>query len=340
MTTIRQQSYHLCKAVWKSLDRDRIREIIRVLNQAPKEGETRADRSGFGYASRQIGQQTLGYLIVNRDKEQLQQNFPPLVWSASLQQSEKVILEGVHKQFVQLDKACVEPLTNVLPQCAFAVDPYNVHRYEISEQADDVTLFPQNILQKLVDSFHKHPAFPVAIATAQLISDLPIQEQLAQSVIELEKIILSTGAMSSPRMLADTLYTYPDDSPQRILLRYLSALLCVKSALATLNELVFQAILSNKLPVISEDNIIELGSLTAHTCGQGFSLTCQPDGYINPFNMNLVLVKCSSLEFPIDLCRVEEVHFQSSQDYGDTIDFQLRLIDEQLNPYGNLLKLM
>jgi hypothetical protein len=146
--------------------------------------------------------------------------------------------------------------------------------------------------------------------------------------------------MSSPRKLADASLTHPEDSQARILLRLTAAFICLRASLTVLNELIFRALLTEKLPVISDENIIQFGSLTSHFCSQGLSCTCQPDENIDPFTLGLVLVKCSFLEFPVDLCRTESIHFQMSDDIGDVAELKLRLIDDNLNPFDGLLRNM
>jgi hypothetical protein len=103
-----------------------------------------------------------------------------------------------------------------------------------------------------------------------------------------------------------------------------------------LNELIFQAALVDKLPVFNNNNVLDYESLTAHLGGNGIALICQPDDV--DIDIGLVLIKDSTVTIPVDLCRIEAIKVENSNELGDVAYVSARLIDEYLNPYSNLLK--
>ena len=94
---------------------------------------------------------------------------------------------------------------------------------------------------------------------------------------------------------------------------------------------------NKKLIALDDNNIIEIGDFVNHLVGGGINITCQPQNLSN-IDPTLILVRSSTMKYPIDLCRVEYAHFQSSNEFGDTLDFHLRTIDENLNPYHRLIE--
>ena len=103
-----------------------------------------------------------------------------------------------------------------------------------------------------------------------------------------------------------------------------------------LNELIFQAILVDKLPVFNNNNVLNYESVTTHLGGTGIAMLCQPDDL--DIDIGLVLIKDPTVNIPVDLCRIEAIKVENSNELGDVGYVSVRLLVEYLNPYSNLLK--
>jgi len=101
----------------------------------------------------------------------------------------------------------------------------------------------------------------------------------------------------------------------------------------------FQATLDDKLPVLSEDNIIRVRGPAQHLVGEGLSVTYQPSERVDLVRPGeFLLVKCLALPTQVDaFCRVEQTQLQFFRGFGNTVDVELRVTDENLNPFGSLL---
>lgn len=339
--SIRSDAYQLCKKVWTSPSREKIQEIIWSLNRATDEQiKTGQHRANFGMAARQLRAQLLAYLIVDRDKQAIAENYPPLNWCDGLTTDERLLLAGAYRDFDNLNSACIANFINTHPFFLLALNPYEQFGYEIPDDALDTFLLQPEDIELMAESFQRHRAFTIANE-----SFLKIQEQLqehaddfyAKAVFSLENKLLDSGPLSTPRQLSDIFFRSAPDSVQRITHRFIAALLSIKSSLTTLDELVFQAILTNKLPVLNENNIIEFGSLVGHASGNGLTILAQSGESLSPIDIGLVLVKDRTIDIPLDLFFVEAINFQSSQDLGDTLDLHLRDVNENLNRFSRLL---
>jgi len=335
---IRNAAYQLCKSVWRSPEREELKSLLFSLHHYPDANTSAIDRSHLGYTAREIGNQLLGYLIVDRDKDDIEQTHLPLKLSPPLDEAERRLIAGAHKEIVELNKLCVTPFTQIYPQYANTINPYNHFNYQIPEDFRKVSLFSEEALNLMVQTFHKHPAFITAIDNGRRIDQEMIENEIGQGVINIETAILKAGTMNAPQGLRNLVHSRPEGTQDRITFRFLSSLVCIRASLSILNDLIFQAVISKKLELISDDNVILLGSLTGHFCGRGISFICQADENINPFSLGLALVKCSFLDFPVDLCRKEKIRLQVSAELGEVVEVHLRIIDEDLNPYDNLLQ--
>lgn len=335
--SLRSDTYKLCKIVSGSKQRSKIKALIWDLNHATEdEIKTGQHRSSFGFAARQIRAQALGYLVVNRDKERIAKDYPPLRWTTGLTQEEVLLLAGTHQQLVALDQLCLNPLIEIHPQFLPAVDPYYRYGYQFPDVVPEVELFSQEEMDILSNSFRKHPAFKVISDSVEVAQKSLPDDQLIKAVNGLEIKLLQAGPLHTPKDLSYLAHIPEANAPERITFRFFSALLCLRASMDILNELIFQAILVDKLPVFNNDNVLNYESVTTHLGGTGIALLCLPDDL--DIDIGLVLIKDPTVNIPVDLCRIEAIKVENSNELGDVGYVSVRLIDEYLNPYSNLLK--
>jgi hypothetical protein len=342
--SIRRDAYNLCKSIWSSPIRSQVQVLLQNLNTASEEQmRTGNHRASFGAASRQLRAQLMGYLVIDRDKERIAKDYPPLRWTQGLSDEERQLLIKIHKQFILLNSRCVSTLTQLVPECSSAIDPYFKFGYEISDEIEEVQLYDEEIAQALFHSFQSHPAIAIALESndkfkeATPETERPPINEIIQAVINLEQGLLNSGPLHSPEKLWKLSITHQPGSANRVLLEYIYALVCVRASLDILNELIYQALWTNKLPVLDKNSIIKVGNLTSTFSGMGFTLKYQPNEKSGFGDLGLILVKTTIHDREFDLCRAEKVNVQVSQDFGDTVDISLREIDENLNPYKGLL---
>jgi hypothetical protein len=335
--SLRSVTYELCKKVWSSKHRTEIKALIWSLNTATEEQiKSGNHRSSFGLVARQFRAQALGYLVVNRDRDKIAKDYPPLRWTSGLTHEEICLLAGTHKQLAQLDQVCLSPLTEKNPQFIPAVDPYHRFGYQLPDEVTEVDLFTNKDKNALANNFSQHPAFKIIFESMEIAKKSMPEDQLIKAANGLEVKLLQSGPLHTPKDL-DYLANIPEvNAPERITFRFFSALLCLRASIDILNELIYQAILVDKLPVFSEKNVIDYETVTAHLGGTGISLLCQPDDIV--MDLGLALIKDPSFKLPVDLCRIEAIKVEASNEFGDVAYVLLRQIDEYLNPYSHLLK--
>ena len=341
--SIKNDAYQLCKVARSSDSSDRIKTIISNINRSSENRRIAGnDRSSFGLLARHYHIQVLGYLVVNRDKHQLELDYPPLKGSPGLNDDERRFLAGIQHQFGSLNQACLATLPNGFPGGLVSVDPYARFRYVIPNDVDAIRLFSQNDVRSMAQSFSTHPGFGIALDAANQMTDRLTDDEILRSVNLLGQGLLERGPSSSPENLTRLALTASSESNKRLIVRFISSLLCIRESLGILNELVYQALFFEQLPVATSENIIDWGAMTSHVCGQGLVILCQPDeGHgigAGLMDRRLVLVRDSVDEIPFDLGRVESFNYQASNELGDVIEIQLREIDENLNPFGGLLR--
>jgi len=335
MTTIKEFAYSLCKKVMATPQRETIRQVVRDITQVSAESK---DRSSFGYfVDNYMHQQILGYLVADRDKSKFEKSFPPLSFSDTLTEDERLLFSGVHKEILKLNLACLTTVSKKLPPYYMgALEPYTRFGYSIPSNAVEIDLFSLDDVNQMAELFAEHPAF-LAIERSQQIIDKISSNTLLELVLKFNQLFSSAGPFGVPKEL-ERISFFSEDSEARLTYRHLSALISLRASLSVLDELIFQAILSNKLPVLDDTNIVYMQPVTSNIVGLGFSAAYQIDEQTFRFSPGLILVKSTQPEFSFDLCHIEYQEVAISEDYGDIGNIQLRVIDSDLNLYSNLLK--
>jgi len=336
--SMQTDAYQLCKTVWSSSPRDQLRDLISAIN-TPRDGlGSQSDRSHLGYIARQLGAQLLGYLVVDRDRAKLEEaTFTGDIPQLSPQ--ERRLLESTHRQILRLNSQCVEGLTKRLPKCATAVDPYTRFHYVLPDDTPKTQIFAPEAAHMIAASFREHPAVLLALETAEPFYEGITEGSYAEQVFKLTDGLLRAGVSRAPQGLGLLVTMESKDSPNRVVARHLGALICVRASIATLDQLIYQAILSNRLPILNDANMIEIRYRTKHLCGTGISVIYQPDEQAGIEDLlTLFLIRCPPYGIPAtQLCQVETLHVEASLDFGETVEVGLREIDHNLNPFGPLL---
>lgn len=327
--SIRSDAYAMCKSVWASPSRGRLKSVIKKLQA-----------SEFGYLARGQHAQILSFLVIDQRKTDIEKKMQPL-HIIPLEDEDRILLSGAHKNIVQLNIRCIAPLATELPQCIEAIDPYRKFKYELPEIPDG-DILSEEALAKMASSFSEHPAIKVAIQSAKSSAIKMTEGKYVEAVSIFYDTLIKAGAYNAPDDVISIMPGQSKDSPQRIIARHITALTCIKASLSVLDQLVYQAILSNKLPLLDQNNIIEIGQMSNNLVSNGLSLLYQPYEQLCMVNIyDVVLVKIETSGLPLgQLWHVEAIHFESSQEFGSSKELTLREVDENLNPFGHLLEHM
>lgn len=109
-----------------------------------------------------------------------------------------------------------------------------------------------------------------------------------------------------------------------------------------INQILFQAILHDKLGVLDNDNVVSQKKHFANIIGRGISVEYVPTtsiGFAEPGEV--LLLDMQPPAHPIHaLCVLEELQMQMSQDSGLLNKASLRVLNESLCPYESLFELV
>ncbi|MDQ3802728.1 MAG: hypothetical protein M3416_02595 [Acidobacteriota bacterium] len=326
--TIREDAYGLYDKVWNSPSRGGVQEVV-----------GRMKPSTFGYGNKIYPSPFLGLLLYDQNRVRFKEGTPAEV-VGSWPERERQILFGVHDEVIRLNELCLAPLAAELLHLAAAANPYREYPRADSPAEPLHLLFSQEDAEAMARSFHTHPAFE------PILSHLPKLQENPPNIDYLKVLPSFDSQLIEARPRGDVKWAEPlgrTEGPDRYegwVLRHVAALVCLRDSLANLNQLVHQAVFAEKMTELGEDDIIKfLGSYT--NSGVGFSLMYlrrSADAFmIEPTDLILVSTRTGLGPLDRQLCRVETQH-DPPWDSGRPAYIELRLVDENLDAYGRLLR--
>ncbi len=240
--SIRDEAYRLCKTVWASPSRAKLRDLIHGIDRvADEDRDTEKDRSHLGYLARSLHAQVLGYLVVDQRRAELEQDpYPQRI--RPLFDSERQFLAGVHRQILLLNEQCIAPLVAQLPRSAAAVDPYAKFGIVTLTGTHNGDILTTQAIDAMARSFHQHPAIVAALEIPKGSMREMTANQLIGAVQDFTTRLVESGPRNTPESLKDIIFKgFPGagadpnrdqkNALYRAIGRHLLALTCIRDSL-------------------------------------------------------------------------------------------------------------
>lgn len=335
---VRDACYALAKDVIQQPDRQAIQKIITALSVATPDNP---NRSHFGYLARKQQAQFLGFLLVDREREGIFKNVPPPV--PPLEPDERILLAAAHENLLMIDERCLEAGTELPEGIRVLLEPYGHHRYAAMGHASRIRLFGSNSLEDVATTFAAHPGWSVlkqGLHAAKV--DDAAMRSIAGLVYGVEKALSEAGPLVLPDAISEiyrALVQRPEVKPP---FQAAFGIVSIRASLASVNQMTYQAVMQDRLAIFSDENLIQYGGGHRHLAGIGHAVTYQPSAaasFIEPGDVCL-LRPDQSVSDSAALCLAGGVRFSMSKDFGSEFHAELWELDDSLNRYGPLLKMV
>lgn len=326
--SIKDDAFNLFNKVWNSPNRDEIRDIMRKLKPRT-----------FGVDYIMYPAPVLGLLLYNRQRVKAYLNKDFVSELSTWDERELQILFGVHNQIRRLNEQCLAPLASELPEAIEGVNPYKEYPHKVSTEGFEDLLFSEEVAKEIIQSFHTHPAFNVALST------LPILKRNRHSFVYNETIPGMVGQIDEAGPGGKTEWYELYEEAERLkhpnihVYRHIGALLSLHNSLATLNQLVLQGLYQDKLLRLTLNHIIDYKWTTA---GVGPSMWLMYRPYEIMFLSEVTDLIIVNTDRPGEngglgdtLCIMQSSPFNFDLSAPRTLT--LRMVDEHLNAYRYLL---
>lgn len=292
--------------------------------------------SGFGQAVRTLGLQFFGVLLVDQNRHAYEiklETVPPEMIA---------LFAFAHQSIVELNQECVRPIVEAIGNAHLAIDPYSEFILEKQIPVSDQRIFDPDSTFNLLTQFHLHPAISVAIDSFNTCNEIVTAEHFYNDVIRYRNQLTEHGPMHEPEWL-DSYQRSSGAGPERMHNRLMLALLCIRESLRNMDQLLFQSAIFDKLIKFDSNNLIDLSSTYSNGSGSCLGIVFHNGNFdvlhsmtFNSLN-RIVLIEGAYGTDGNRLARVES--YSGSLGVSNAPNYaELRLLDDNLNPFPGLLR--
>ncbi len=337
--TVKATAYRLCKAVIASKLREELQALIHDLNVS-SDASGRPGRGQFGYAARRQGANLLGYLIVDQERARIASGPLPML-IPPLADQERQLLANVHAELLALNHACIETIISARPALQNALNPYSevIPLTAVGTVQADSRMISEVLVQEMVGEFAKHAAIGTLTSTPAAVVGNLDERAIYPTVISLLQLIAQAGPGHVPTAVRNAAIAMSPSDPNRLMFYYFGAIVVLRDSLRNLNQMLYQAILADKPPILDEESVIRIEDIRSGFLGTSATLSFQPEPdtiVLEPGDLAL-LKQLPKSSIPLEgLLRLETLRFQHSVDFGSTYTIQTRFLDDNLSSYGPL----
>lgn len=280
----------------------------------------------------------LGLLLYDQKKVERYVGRKPIDELSSWNERDLKILFGVHNQIRQFNRLCLTPLEAALPEALNAINPYKEYPQPVPTEGFEELLFKQEDAEEVIKTFHMHPAFDISLSNLDSVRRQPLDYD--RTVWQFNDQIVQAGPGNEPQWVKDYEEMKYSGHPNVELYRHVAAIVCLHNSLATLDQLIYQGIFKDEFRPLNRSHIVDY-FWTMGDVGRAMWLL-----HISQLHMficeptDLIIVNIDKPEQQARLgdmlCSIHSTTIPGTTEVPSK--FELRIIDENLNAYGDLIR--
>lgn len=324
---------------------EKSQSLFNVIREQPLLNEIRKQVLRFKPSEHGIGDNMypmflLGLLL--QDPQKIDKSFSKLVSSLmeeflSWDEEKRGVLLGVTNQVFQLNELCIAPLTKKFPHYTYVLNPYSwfpdvIEYYKLNTNDEYKNhLFDTKQAEEIANAFYETPALKYVLSALPEIEGNPLTAHSEQAVIKLNEDLLNAGARKGINLFGEQ-----GEIKLNAFQRHIVGLVCIKNSLSNLNQLIYQAVIQDKLTAINIDDVFDY-SVSWTESGEGIALKYLISrGELWGIELNdLIQLNLDRYGINNSLSRIEAKY--SFGKFKDTVDIEARIIDKNLNAYHQLI---
>ena len=339
----RNRMFEFCNLLKDSELRHEISKTIKSISKTKDDGDIYQSTIPMALGSQRL--QFFGYLLIDEKideeikQEQIFKNIKHLT------AEERNIMEIGHMLILSFIDKALEDIKNFSKTIARVIHPYYGY--------DKLRFFDKNIkdipikesdLEKYTRSF-RMSSLSRAIKSSQewnFIKELS-EDELYGLLEVIKRDINKVAFKDVPEFLREfslKKFSGQGDSTQ-LMMEQILTLFAIRETIELAIQMIFTTLCGKDLIVFDNDNIITIDEDFSNTMTEGLTIfSVDSIMGLDRIVGNLALVTCSQGEdFKIKkFGRIDEVKVNFLHEEGDTLKCKIRVIDENLNPYFNLMR--
>jgi hypothetical protein len=250
--SIKDDAINLFKKVWNSPNREEAQAVVHKLKPGT-----------YGVGGMLYPAPLLGMLLYDQQRVKALLNKDFASELSSWSERDLKILFGIHNQIRRLNEQCLSPLTAELPEAINGINPYKEYPQIVSTEGFEELLFSEEDAKEVIQNFHKHPAFDLALSTLPLLKQNRHSFEYDQTIPAIVKQIEEAGPGGTPEWFERYEEAKQLKHPNLYVYQHVGAVLSLHSSLATLSQLIFQGIYQAEFLRLTLNHIIDYMWTTA-----------------------------------------------------------------------------
>ncbi len=253
-----------------------------------------------------------------------------------LTDTELDLLHQCHFLINFINEKIIQKITEKFPELKSCLNPYDKLLKIDCLGFSIESLIDSNLIEPLVNSFEKHEVYQGILTQIPEEQVRLHSEHLPQNLESLFEA-LNKSVNDMPYWVKEV---PPRESHEYWAYRLIHYSACINSILLVLDQLIYQAFLSNHLVVLNEDNIIHIAEQTSNLVFEETKITIQAQhNTIGCLPCEIILIQYMEGERQVKyFAQIRELTISVGiGNQGMTQEFTLRKVDESLNPYFGLV---
>lgn len=332
---IKEATFDLAKRIWEFDFIEDFRKLIFSLNFT--DGHSFNNRSNYGYAARRQNAQVWGYLLVNLKRDEI--NKLKYITVPIIESFEIEILEKAHLFIYEFNRILINRHFGSFNNVKRSLQVYNHKENDFKFSINKY--FDNKIYERLLGSFSDTLSLRNILDTnMRLVQNIKF-EHVYGFIEEMDKRIINAGVFKSPTDFDELRFNNRQTDVEKELQRFLFSVLVLKKQIQLVNQLLYQAFLTTKLVSFDENNIYDIKNFNQNTIGTGLQVFIQPNSEEVFLDVGDIIFLDINYGNQIkDLAFVEGKKTNFSKETGTNEIYDLRIINDDLNPYSNLLEIL
>jgi hypothetical protein len=325
--SIKDSAFKFHQTIWNSPNREEVRKVVAKLKSSTR-----------GYGNKVSPAPILGLLLYDQNRLKKFAGIAPSEELLSWPDQDLKVLFGVHEQIRMFNERCLKPLSLRMSEAIEGINPYKRYPYRVSIEGFEEFLFKPGEAEEVIESFHTHPAFEIALSTVSAVGDRPLDYE--GTISQLNNEIVNAGPGGQSKWVEQFEEARRWDYSHLDMFRHAGALLCLHNALANLDELVYLSLFQEELLHIDRRQIIDYMWTTG---GAGPTMWVMHIPYGHMFIFEVTDLITVNIDKPGEksglgdkLCEIQMQTIPGTMMGPGTL--KLRMIDENLSAYSYLIK--
>lgn len=331
MKSIINQVFDITKIIEQNSHRQ---EIIDNYEQMRKNENV---HGSIEYLGRRQYKQFLGFLLVNDQKGKINSNSP-----LKIKELDSKIIDSfiyAHSIIRNINRKCLSPLNNLIPEAFKIVDPY--WEYDSKDKFLKDICLNDDIVDEFLNSYHNSIMYDIVKKHLSYIPKLRDmkKEHIFTGMKTFKQKIIESGFEKCPDEIFKLFLRMKSKSPDTILSGLFLILIYINSSLKNIDQILYQSFLVSKLERLDLDNIYNLSGKGSNSLSSYYKLSTFQ---VLPEAGEVVILVLpndkADAKMQKEFCRIENVSMKFSQDFGNEFNLGLRVLDENVSAFGNILK--